>query len=109
MMSDELAQDDDDAEDYDLESMQRRTISRPRDDDEATLVGVHRGANPLHDDAVVFEIGDEDAHDLSDDEDDVAKQRSARRASPQHHDDSSEDERDGLMSGGDAPRKNRDD
>ncbi|ETW87041.1 hypothetical protein HETIRDRAFT_468833 [Heterobasidion irregulare TC 32-1] len=109
MMSDELAQDDDDAEDYDLESMQRRTMSRPRDDDEATLVGAHHGANPLHDDAVVFEIGDEDAHDLSDDEDDVAKQRSARRASPQHHEDGSDDERDGLMSGGDAPRKNRDD
>ncbi|THH19058.1 hypothetical protein EW146_g2035 [Bondarzewia mesenterica] len=106
MMSDELAQDEEDAEDYDLEAIERRTEARHREDDEATLVGGHRGASSLHEDAVVFEIGDEDAHDLSDEED-VAKQRTTRRMSSSHHD-GHEDEREGLMSGGDTRTKDRD-
>ncbi|KAG8739345.1 hypothetical protein FRC10_005772 [Ceratobasidium sp. 414] len=52
-MSDELAQDDD-AEDYDLESMQRRTMAPPSQEN---LAG---GREALRQDDVVFEIGDED-------------------------------------------------
>ncbi|KAL1760917.1 lung seven transmembrane receptor-domain-containing protein [Schizophyllum commune] len=80
-MSEELAQDEEDAEDYDLESLERRGYGRAhgeddddedghrgrrRDDDEATLVGgASRGApGPVvGEDAVVFEIGDEDDED----------------------------------------------
>ncbi|KAH9065780.1 lung seven transmembrane receptor-domain-containing protein [Lactarius vividus] len=105
LMSDELAQDEEDAEDYDLEAIERRTESRRRDDDEATLVG-GRGAASINEDAVVFEIGDEDAHDLSDD-DDAHKSRhtSTDRA---REDDEQPDERVGFLSGG--PRaKSRDD
>ncbi|KAH9049366.1 lung seven transmembrane receptor-domain-containing protein [Lactarius hengduanensis] len=105
LMSDELAQDEEDAEDYDLEAIEHRTESRRRDDDEATLVG-GRGAASINEDAVVFEIGDEDAHDLSDD-DDAHKSRhtSTDRA---REDDEQPDERVGFLSGG--PRaKSRDD
>ncbi|KAI0034184.1 lung seven transmembrane receptor-domain-containing protein, partial [Vararia minispora EC-137] len=76
LMSEELAQDEEDAEDYDLEALESRTHarSRVREDDEATLVGgTAHAANAVADDAVVFEIGDEDAHDLSDDDDDPQK------------------------------------
>lgn len=60
-MSDELAQDEADADDYDLEAMQRR--GGMDDDDEA--VGGHpgqqtRGPAPMPEDSVVFEIGDSD-------------------------------------------------
>ncbi|KAJ8702293.1 hypothetical protein PTI98_001024 [Pleurotus ostreatus] len=73
-MSDELAQDEEDAEDYDLEALESRTHARDDDDDDnATLVGDRRGGPaPLRDDHVVFEIGDEDAG--SDDEDESKKQ-----------------------------------
>jgi hypothetical protein len=104
-MSDELAQDEEDAEDYDLEAIERRTEARRRDDDEATLVG-GRGAASVNEDAVVFEIGDEDAHDLSDDDD----ARKLQRVSTDHarEDADHPDERVGFLSGG--PRaKNRDD
>ncbi|VDB85278.1 unnamed protein product [Peniophora sp. CBMAI 1063] len=100
LMSEELAQDEEDAEDYDLEAMESRTEQRHRDreDDEATLVGGRAGHSQLADDAVVFEIGDEDAHDLSDEEDDAAKRQ--RRRSSGHEDDDEHDERAGLMDGG---------
>lgn len=69
-MSDEIAQDEEDAEDYDLEAIQSR--SRPPqedDDDDATLVGGRRGhgPGPLPEENVVFEIGDEDDDDDDDD------------------------------------------
>ena len=71
-MSDEVAQDEEDAEDYDLEAIQSRTQAREDDDDDAaTLVGGRRGHhhnNSLSDDQVVFQIGDED-------EDEDAKKR----------------------------------
>jgi hypothetical protein len=56
-MSDELAQDEADAEDYDLDAM-----DRGRDDDEETLVGgrQHSRGISLPTDEVVFEIGDDD-------------------------------------------------
>ena len=71
-MSDEVAQDEEDAEDYDLEAIQSRTQAREDDDedDAATLVAGRRGHhhnNSLSDDQVVFEIGE--------DEDDDAKKR----------------------------------
>jgi len=59
-MSDEIAQDEEEAEDYDLESLTHRTRQR-EDDDDATLVdGQRRGPESVSGDHVVFEIGDED-------------------------------------------------
>ncbi|KAJ7597591.1 lung seven transmembrane receptor-domain-containing protein [Mycena floridula] len=59
-MSDELAQDEADAEDYDMEALEGRSRNRDEDDDNATLVGSRRGRDDLAEDSVVFEIGDED-------------------------------------------------
>ena len=63
-MSDEVAQDEEDAEDYDLEAIQNRTRAREDedDDDAATLVAGRHGhhTNSITDEQVVFEIGDED-------------------------------------------------
>jgi hypothetical protein len=101
-MSDELAQDEEDSEDYDLDTIERQTDARRRDDDEATLVG-GRGTVSMNEDAIVFEIGDEDAHDLSDD-DDAHKSRNASME-PAHED---ADERVGFLNGGPRSR-NRDD
>ncbi|KAJ3781092.1 hypothetical protein GGU11DRAFT_747928 [Lentinula aff. detonsa] len=56
-MSEELAQDEADAEDYDLEYLERGRGAR--DDDEATLRGDEHG-HPVGEDSVVFEIGDEE-------------------------------------------------
>ena len=86
-MFDELAQDEEDAEDYDLEALERRTEARGfrEDDDAATLVG--RGVG---DDAVVFEIGDEDG--AGSDDDDAAPKK---RRGEQHDGDAHE--REGLM------------
>ncbi|KAI0347767.1 hypothetical protein BDW22DRAFT_17032 [Trametopsis cervina] len=93
-MFDELAQDEEDAEDYDMEALERRAEAdeayRHDDDDTATLVG--RGPGSVHDDAVVFEIGDEDAQELSDDEDPAKRQR--RQGS---RTDGTAHEREGLM------------
>jgi len=82
-MSDELAQDEEDAEDYDLETLQHRTRIRDEEDD-ATLVG-RRGPDSPTEDNVVFEIGDED-----DDEEDARKKRRGGHSSR-------EDERVGLI------------
>ncbi|KAK7465358.1 hypothetical protein VKT23_005337 [Stygiomarasmius scandens] len=88
-MSDEIAQDEEDAEDYDLEALENRT--RAREDDEATLVGGRRGPGSLAEDSVVFEIGDDD-----DDHSPVtAKSRHSERLSGEH----AEEERRGLMNG----------
>jgi hypothetical protein len=98
LMSEELAQDDDDAEDYDLEALESRSHTRrTRDDDEATLVGGAGAHAPIVDDAVVFEIGDEDAHDLNDEDDDPHKH--ARRRQSGADEDGHEDERAGLIGG----------
>lgn len=99
-MSDELAQDEEDAEDYDLEALENRTGSRmDDDDDDETLVGSRRGGPAsIAEDAVVFEIGDEDDHG-SDDEDNDTK----RKHNHQSSGDGSRREREGLM------ERNRDD
>ncbi|KAJ7361540.1 lung seven transmembrane receptor-domain-containing protein [Mycena albidolilacea] len=92
-MSDELAQDEEDAEDYDLESMGQRGRPDDDDDDAATLVGVRRGGHdPVADDNVVFEIGDED-----DDDEEEAKKRRRRLSGEQPHSAHAEEERRGLM------------
>jgi len=89
-MSDEIAQDEEDAEDYDLDAIQNRTQAREEDDDDdaATLVAGRRGhqSNSVTDDQVVFEIGDED-------EDEDAKKR---RLSGENEEDV-RGERQGLM------------
>ncbi|KAK0233676.1 lung seven transmembrane receptor-domain-containing protein [Armillaria fumosa] len=100
-MSDEIAQDEEDAEDYDMEALESRT--RAREDDEATLVGGTRTVGRVTDDSVVFEIGDEGG---SDDEDSPTKKRRSERHSTDSH--GGEDERRGLMNGGGETR-NRDD
>lgn len=99
-MSDELAQDEEDAEDYDLEALERRT--NLRDDDEATLVG-RRGPDSVAEDHVVFEIGDED-----DDEEAVAKKRHEEHRTSVEGNGHAPDEREGLMSGADGAPKDRD-
>ncbi|KAJ6575316.1 lung seven transmembrane receptor-domain-containing protein [Mycena capillaripes] len=97
-MSDEIAQDEEDAEDYDLEAMgERGGIKDEDDDDTATLVGSRRGGHDaVAEDNVVFEIGDEDGG--SDDEEEMKKRR--RRLSGEQQR-SGEDERRGLMNDGD--------
>lgn len=106
-MSDELAQEDEDAEDYDLEAIEARTRMRQDDDDDATLVGGRRGPNSIvGEDAVVFEIGDQD---LSDDEESKAADKRHRKDS--HSDDHHihDSERQGLMNGEESGPKDRTD
>ncbi|KDQ63295.1 hypothetical protein JAAARDRAFT_29313 [Jaapia argillacea MUCL 33604] len=106
-MSDEIAQDEEDAEDYDLEAIERRTDARDRDDDDdATLVG-RRGPGSVAEDGVVFEIGDEDEHEGDDDDEDegaAKKRRAENRLSGEQHE-GGEEERQGLTGVG----KDRDD
>jgi hypothetical protein len=104
-MSDELAQDEADAEDYDLESLERRDqVHVPEDDDDAaTLVGGRRPTAPV-DDRVVFEIGDEHG---SDDEDEADHNKSWSGAGTQEdRAEGGAHERQGLMGG---PNSRKDD
>ncbi|KAG5654686.1 hypothetical protein H0H81_007442 [Sphagnurus paluster] len=99
-MSDEIAQDEEDAEDYDLEALGERTRVRD-DDDNVTLVA---GSDPgrtgaTHTDEVVFEIGDEEPG--SDGEDDIIAKK--RRLSGENHG-GQEHERQGLMGSGGRSR-----
>jgi hypothetical protein len=96
MLSDELAQDEEDAEDYDLEAIQSRTRLREEDeeDDAATLVGSRRGHEErVGEEDVVFEIGDED----EDEEDGSKKRKVNNRLSGEIHP-GTDDERQGLVS-----------
>jgi len=101
-MSDELAQDEEDAEDYDLEALERRTAARSGEDDEyddddnddATLVG-RRGPASLADDGVVFEIGDQEEEE-SDEEGSGHRQKPKRQMSREA---GADHERQGLMEG----------
>lgn len=99
-MSDEIAQEDEDAEDYDLETLQQRTVAR--EDDEITLVNSRREPEALAEDHVVFEIGDEDIG--SDDEGETAakKRRGGEHRTSGDKEDGADEERQGLM------HKNRD-
>jgi hypothetical protein len=99
-MFDELAQDEADAEDYDMEALERRPDGPGHpgelDDDDATLVG-RRGPGSIAEDRVVFEIGDEDAQ--SDDEA-PSKKSPHQNALDRHTSDGVDHEREGLMNGG---------
>lgn len=98
IMSDELAQDEEDAEDYDMDAMEGRT--RLRDDDDVTLVGGHgrpRGPDTVGEDDVVFEIGDEEADD--DEVPGSAKMRRGERLSGEQE--RADGEREGLIGGRD--------
>lgn len=94
-MSDEIAQEDEDAEDYDLETLQQRTVAR--EDDEITLVNSRREPEALAEDHVVFEIGDEDMG--SDDEGETAakKRHGGERRASGDKQDGADEERQGLM------------
>ncbi|KIM70203.1 hypothetical protein SCLCIDRAFT_12757 [Scleroderma citrinum Foug A] len=94
-MSDEISQEDEDAEDYDLEALQNRPAAR--EDDEITLVNNRREPEPLAENQVVFEIGDEDAG--SDEEADTGKKRRGGERRTSEEQDGSTDERRGLMRG----------
>ncbi|CAL1694966.1 unnamed protein product [Somion occarium] len=92
-MFDEIAQDEEDAEDYDMEALERRTAAmRDDDDDGSTLVGI-RGPGSMAAEEIVFEIGD-DGHDGSDDED-LSSAKKRRANVTQHEGD--EHEREGLI------------
>ncbi|KAH7886134.1 hypothetical protein F5I97DRAFT_1928006 [Phlebopus sp. FC_14] len=93
-MSDELAQEDEDAEDYDLEALQRRTAAR--EDDEVTLVNNRREPQPIAEDNVVFEIGDEDAGSDNEPDSPPKKRRGERKSTDDHE---HADEREGLIGG----------
>jgi hypothetical protein len=84
MLSDELAQDEEDAEDYDLQAIQDRTRLRQDDDDDdaATLVGGRQGhVVGVPGDDIVFEIGDED----DEDEDGSKRRKTQNRLSGENH------------------------
>ncbi|KAG6866041.1 hypothetical protein C0991_009138 [Blastosporella zonata] len=93
LAEDEIAQDEEDAEDYDLEALDNRSRARD-DDDNATLVADHGPSRPTRAEEVVFEIGDEEPG--SDAEDDVNAKK--RRLSGENHIGAHSDhERQGLM------------
>ena len=91
-MSDEIAQDEEDAEDYDLEAIQHRSQMRDDDDDDdaATLVGGRHGNPSSLQEEVVFEIGDED-----DEDDDNNRKKKPERLSGENQ--RGREERQGLM------------
>lgn len=93
-MSDEIAQDEEEAEDYDLQALQNRSQAREEDDDDAaTLVGGRRGPGDTVSGDVVFEIGDED----DDDEEANKKGRPQRLSGEGYQAVGARGERDGLM------------
>jgi len=95
MLSDELAQDEEDAEDYDLEAIQHRTRLPDEDDedDAATLVGSRRGhPETAAGDDVVFEIGDEDEED-----EEASKKRKAPNRLSNENYQGTDAERQGLV------------
>ncbi|KAH6916964.1 lung seven transmembrane receptor-domain-containing protein [Coprinopsis sp. MPI-PUGE-AT-0042] len=93
-MSDEIAQDEEEAEDYDLQALQNRSQAREDDDDDAaTLVGGRRGPGDTVSGDVVFEIGDED----EDDEEANKKARPQRLSGEGYQAVGGRGEREGLM------------
>ena len=79
VLSDELAQDEAEAEDYDLESLEPRGRRHAEDDDDdATLVGRRGDGHETISNDVVFEIGDEDGGSEDEDENKTKKRRTER-------------------------------
>jgi hypothetical protein len=105
-MSDEIAQDEEDAEDYDMDALESRGQPHPLNAD--GIPQALPGRRSLDDEDVVFEIGEE--RDSDDDEPHKHTQRSGR---PQRSDDleGGREEREGLISSGGryATVKNRTD
>ncbi|KAG2076869.1 hypothetical protein BDR04DRAFT_1089135 [Suillus decipiens] len=94
-MSDEIAQEDEDAEDYDLDTLQQRTVAR--EDDEVTLVNSRRETEALAEDHVVFEIGDEDIGSDDEGEAAVKKRHGGERRPSGDKQDGADEERQGLI------------
>jgi len=92
-MSDEIAQDEEEAEDYDMEALERRTRAKA-DDDAATLVEDRRRTS-LGDDGIVFEIGDGQDSDSDEDAPKHVRLRDDDGDERQH---GGRDEHHGLMS-----------
>lgn len=104
-MSDEIAQDEEDAEDYDLDALESRGQPHPLNADGIPQAPTRRRS--LGEENVVFEIGEERD---SDDED--RHRRTPRAGRPRRSDDlEGGQEREGLMSSGGryAPVKDRTD
>lgn len=79
VLSDELAQDEAEAEDYDLESLEPRGRRHAEDDDDdATLVSRRDDGHEAISNDVVFEIGDEDGGSEDEDENRTKKRRTER-------------------------------
>jgi len=96
VLSDELAQDEAEVEDYDLESFERRGRGHPEDeDDDATLVGRRGDGHETISNDIVFEIGDEDGGSEDEDENKTKK----RRAERSRRDNGQGEESLGLVSG----------
>lgn len=98
VLSDELAQSEEDADTYDLEALQHNRARE--DDDNVTLVGSRGGVQTDH---VVFEIGDED-----DDDDVPHKKRSISNRPSLDERNGYAGEREGLMNGGSHSRARND-
>ena len=92
-MSDELAQDEEDAEDYDLDTMESRGQPHPLNAD--GIPQALPGRRSLGDEGVVFEIGEERESD-----DEEAQRFTPRSGRPQRRDDlgGGREEREGLIS-----------
>jgi len=95
-MSDELAQDEEDAEDYDMDALESRGQPHPLNAD--GIPQALPGRRSLGDESVVFEIGEE----RDSDDDDEAPKHTPRSGRPQRSDDleGGREEREGLISSG---------
>ena len=109
-MSDEIAQDEEDAEDYDLEALERRGHGQPDDIDDSTGLPRRPRRESLDEDGLVFEIGD------ANDSDDEGRRNSGPASSGGHRPlrrlsgDAIGDarEREGLMSAGGRAKERMD-
>lgn len=94
VLSDELAQNEAEAEDYDLEALEgRRGNNAEEEDDDATLVGRRENGREAASNDVVFDIGDEDPGSEDEDENKTKKRRMDRLASESRQ----SEEREGLV------------
>jgi len=94
-MSDEIAQDEEDAEDYDMDALESRGQPHPLNADGIPQAPARRRS--LGDEDVVFEIGEE-----RDSEDEEGPRRTPRSGRPGRSDglEGGQEEREGLMPSG---------
>jgi len=105
-MFDELAQNEEDAEDYDLESMEPRHRGNKR----VAIGGTHiigESRESIAEDGVVFEIGDEDGAESDDDRDHHGYDDRRPLSGSSSQRDHGDDERVGLMGSGTRGTKDR--